>query len=65
MKLKVRGSGEEEESETIYARSPGNFQISLPPGSYTVAAVGMPEARLGHLTVGKYRASSQNDVLLP
>jgi hypothetical protein len=65
MKLKVRGSGEEEESETIYARSPGSFQVSLPPGSYTVAAVGMPEARPGHLTVGKYRASSQNDVLLP
>jgi len=26
---------------------------------------GMPEARPGHLTVGRYRASSQNDVLTP
>lgn len=65
MKLKVRGSGKEAESETIYARSPGSFQLSLPTGSYTVTAVGMPGARPAHLTVGKYRASSQNDVLLP
>jgi hypothetical protein len=27
--------------------------------------VGLPEARPAHLTVGPYRASSQNDVLLP
>jgi hypothetical protein len=65
MKLKVRGSSKEAESETIYARSPGSFQLSLPTGSYTVTAVGMPGARPGHLKVGKYRASSQNDVLLP
>jgi hypothetical protein len=65
MKLKVRGRGEEDESETIYARSPGSFQVSLPTGSYTLTAVGMPGARPAHLTVGKYRASSQNDVLLP
>jgi hypothetical protein len=65
MSLKVRGDGKEKESETIFARSPGSFQLSLPTGSYTVAAVGMPEARPGHLTVGRYRASSQNDVLLP
>jgi hypothetical protein len=65
MKLKVRGSGKEAESETIYARSPGSFQLSLPTGNYTVTAVGMPGARPAHLTVGRYRASSQNDVLLP
>jgi hypothetical protein len=65
MKLKVRGHGKEAESETIHARSPGTFQVSLPTGSYTVSAVGMPGARPAHLTVGRYRASSQNDVLLP
>jgi len=65
MKLKVRGRGKEDESETIYARSPGSFQVSLPTGSYTLTAVGMPGARPAHLTVGRYRASSQNDVLLP
>lgn len=65
MKLKVRGNGRERESETIFARSPGSFQVSLPTGSYTVSVVGMPGARPAHLTVGRYRASSQNDVLLP
>lgn len=65
MKLKIRGSGKEAESETVYARSPGTFQVSLPTGSYTVTAVGMAGARPAHLKVGRYRASSQNDVLLP
>jgi hypothetical protein len=64
MKLKIRGA-KEAESDTIFARSPGSFQVSLPTGSYSLAAVGMPGARPAHLTVGRYRASSQNDVLLP
>jgi hypothetical protein len=63
-KLKIRGA-KEAESETVFARSPGTFQVSLPAGSYTVSVAGMPEARPGHLTVGRYRASSQNDVLTP
>jgi hypothetical protein len=63
-KLKIRG-GKEAESETIYARSPGTFGVELPAGTYTISAVGMPGARPAHLTVGRYRASSQNDVLLP
>jgi hypothetical protein len=62
--LKIRGT-KEAESETVFARSPGTFHIALPTGSYTVSVAGMPEARPGHLTVGRYRASSQNDVLLP
>jgi len=53
------------EGEKVFARSPGTFQVSLPAGSYTVSAAGMPGARPAHLTVGRYRASSQNDVLLP
>ena len=64
IQLKIRGD-KEAESETIYARSPGSFGVSLPTGSYTISAVGMPEARPAHLKVGSYRASSQNDVLLP
>ncbi len=63
-KLMIRGT-KEAESETVFARSPGTFQVSLPAGSYTVSVAGMPEARPGHLTVGRYRASSQNDVLTP
>jgi len=64
VKLKVRGAAEEE-TDTVFARSPGSFQVDLPAGSYTISAVGLPGAQPGHLTVGKYRASSQNDVLLP
>jgi hypothetical protein len=63
-RLRIRGD-EEAESGTIYAHSPGTYGVELPAGSYTISAVGMPEARPGHLTVGSYRASSQNDVLLP
>ena len=65
IQLKIRGSGKEVESNTVFARSPGSFQVNLPAGSYTITAAGLPEARPAHLTVGSYRASSQNDVLLP
>ncbi|MFL5897533.1 MAG: hypothetical protein ACJ76D_03590 [Solirubrobacterales bacterium] len=48
----------------IFAHSPGSFQAELPTGTYLISA-GTPEAQPDHLTVGSYRASSQNDVLLP
>jgi len=63
-KLKITGT-KNGESDTIYAHSPGTFGFNLPAGDYTITAVGMPEARPAHLTVGSYRASSQNAVLLP
>jgi hypothetical protein len=64
--LKIRGgAGDGVESETVFANSPDSFQMDLPTGSYTVSAVGLPEAKPGHLKVGSFRASSQNDVLLP
>jgi hypothetical protein len=63
--LKITGAGKNAESDTVFAHSPGTFGFSLPAGDYTITAVGMPEARPAHLTVGSYRASSQNDVLLP
>jgi hypothetical protein len=63
-KLRIRGS-KNAESETVFARSPNTFHISLPTGSYTISVAGMPEAQPAHLTVGRFRASSQNDVLLP
>jgi hypothetical protein len=63
-KLKITGT-KSGESETIYAHSPGTFGFNLPAGEYTITAVGMPEARPAHLTVGSFRASSQNAVLLP
>ncbi|HET9154253.1 MAG TPA: hypothetical protein VFN85_09080 [Solirubrobacterales bacterium] len=63
-KLKITGA-KNGESDTIYAHSPGTFGVTLPAGSYTIKAVGMPGSQPGHLTVGSYRESSQNDLLLP
>lgn len=63
-RLMIRGA-KEAKSEPVFAHSPGQFQVDLPAGSYTISAVGLPKARPAHLTVGRYRASSQNDVLLP
>jgi hypothetical protein len=64
LRLRVHGA-KDAESDVIYANSPGTFSAALPAGSYTISVAGMPEARPAHLTVGSYRASSQNDVLLP
>lgn len=62
--LRIQGA-KEAESGTVYAGSPGSFETSLPAGSYVISAAGVPGARAAHLTVGSYRASSQNNVLLP
>lgn len=64
LRLMIRGE-KEAESETVFARSPGTFQVDLPTGTYTISVAGLPEARPARLTVGSYRASSQNDVLTP
>jgi len=63
VRLRIRGT--KAESPTVFARSPGIFQVNLPTGSYVISAAGLPGARPARLTVGSYRASSQNDVLLP
>jgi hypothetical protein len=63
-RLKIRGP-KEVESDPVFAHSPRRFQFDLPSGSYTISAMGMPGAEPAHLTVGSYRASSQNDVLTP
>ncbi len=52
-------------SGPIPATSPGTLQTELPTGTYVIAAANVPGARPGKLVVGPYRASSQNDVLLP
>lgn len=64
VKLELRGPADES-SETIPANSPGTTQTDLPTGTYVVAASGVPGARPAKLSVGPYRASSQNDVLTP
>ena len=63
-KLKITGT-KSGESDTIYAHSPVTFGFNLPAGKYTISAVGMPGTQPAHLTVGNYRGSSQNAVLLP
>jgi hypothetical protein len=63
-KLELRGP-RDVSSVAIPAGSPATLQTDLPTGTYVVGAAGVPSARLGKLTVGPFRASSQNDVLLP
>jgi hypothetical protein len=62
--LKITGT-KNGESDTVYAHSPGTFGFTLPAGKYTISATNMPESQPAHLTVGSYRASSQNDLMLP
>jgi hypothetical protein len=52
-------------SGPLFANSPGSFQANLPTGTYLIAATDIPSARPAKLVVGPYRASSENDVLLP
>lgn len=63
-KLELRGP-RDVSSIPIPPNSPATLQTDLPTGTYAVAAADLPGARLGKLTVGRFRASSQNDVLLP
>jgi hypothetical protein len=63
--VRIHGDPEEVNSIRIPAGSPGTFQTELPTGSYRVTAGGVPGDGSEQLTVGPYRASSENDVLLP
>jgi hypothetical protein len=61
-KLTVKGPTSASSKE-IGPRSPGTFAAQLPAGTYTISAG--PHGTPGTLKVGPYRASSQNDLLLP
>lgn len=63
-RLEIRGP-RSASSDPIPGHSPGTLQVDLPTGTYAIAAAGVPGARPGKLVVGPYRASSENDVLLP
>jgi hypothetical protein len=52
-------------SGPLVANGNGTFQASLPTGAYVVRASGIAGAKPVRFTVGPYRSSSQNDVLLP
>jgi hypothetical protein len=60
-KLELRGP-RDVSSVPIPAGAPATLQTDLPTGTYVLGAAG---TRPGKLVVGKFRASSQNDVLLP
>ena len=62
--LEVRGP-RQATSGPLLANSPGTFQTDLPTGIYTITAADIPGAKPGKLKVGPFRASSENDVLLP
>ena len=63
-RLELRGPVDAS-SAPIPANSPGTLQADLPAGTYVIAAADIPGAGTGKLIVGPYRASSENDVLLP
>jgi hypothetical protein len=52
-------------SKSLVANGNGSLLASLPTGEYTVSAADIPSAKPVSFTVGPYRSSSQNDVLLP
>ena len=52
-------------SEPLVANGNGSMLTSLPTGVYTVGAADIPGAKPVRFSVGSYRTSSQNDVLLP
>lgn len=62
--LEIRGP-RDASSGPIPAGSPGTLQADLSTGTYVIGAADIPGARVAKLVVGPYRASSQNDVLLP
>jgi hypothetical protein len=63
-KLEIRGP-RDVSSVAIPANSPATLQTDLPTGTYVLGAADIPGARPGKLVVGRFRASSENDVLLP
>jgi hypothetical protein len=52
-------------SNPLVANGNSSYLASLPTGTYTITAADIPKAKSAKLMVGPYRASSQNDVLLP
>lgn len=63
-RLEVRGP-KDASSDALVANGNGTMLTSLPTGVYRVSAADIPGAKPARLTVGPYRTSSQNDVLLP
>jgi hypothetical protein len=63
-KLEIRGP-EDTASGPLVANGNGSLLSALPSGVYTLRAADIPRAKPARLSVGPYRTSSENDVLLP
>jgi hypothetical protein len=63
--LQIRGNGKDLSSEPLYSNANVSLQAILPTGSYRISAADIPSAKPATLTVGPYRSSSENDLLLP
>jgi len=63
-RLEVRGP-KEVKSGALVANGNGSLLTALPTGVYRISAADLPRAKPVRFTVGPYRSSSQNDVLLP
>jgi hypothetical protein len=63
-KLVIRGA-KNATSGPVVAAGNASYETALPAGTYSVSAEGIPGAKPARLVVGTYRASSQNDLLLP
>lgn len=63
-KLEVRGP-KDATSGALIANGNGSLLTALPTGVYRLSAADIPAAKPARFTVGPYRSSSQNDVLLP
>jgi hypothetical protein len=63
-KLEIRGP-KDATSGALVANGNGSLLTSLPTGVYRVSAADIPAAKPVRFSVGPYRTSSQNDVLLP
>jgi len=63
-KLEVRGP-KDVKSGALVANGNNSLLASLPTGVYQVSAADIPGAKPVRFTVGPYRSSSENDLLLP
>lgn len=63
-KLEVHGP-KDATSGLLVANGNGSLLVNLPTGVYTIGAADIPGAKPARLSVGPYRTSSENDVLLP
>ncbi|MDX6609913.1 MAG: hypothetical protein QOF85_1838 [Solirubrobacterales bacterium] len=63
-KLEVRGP-KDVKSGALVANGNNSLLALLPTGVYRVSAADIPRAKPVRFTVGPYRSSSENDLLLP